>query len=62
MKLARRIKTLPAFYIGFPQLGQVFSAFVTMYPQFLQVMGWISPKGAPQAMQLASPGGLAVLQ
>src|SRR5215211_7280882 len=38
------------------------SSILTTKPQFPQVVGWASPRGAPQATQLDSPSGLAAPQ
>lgn len=48
--------------MALPQFGHLFSAVVTTNPQFLQVIGWTLPSGAPQAMQFDSPKVLGVLQ
>src|ERR1700752_2621462 len=41
------------------QFGQIISLEVTANPHLKQVVGCISPSGAPQARQLLSPTGFA---
>jgi hypothetical protein len=45
-----------------PQFEQRASRRSAAKPQLGQVVGWTAPSGAPQAMQLPSPTGLAVAQ
>ena len=44
------------------QFGQIFSVLLTTKPQFAQVAGWTSPRGAPHARQREEAMGLAVWQ